>query len=280
MKYDEIWRRLARRLDAQEAKAVSRMLLEDKFGMTYADILCGGVESLSASDEQWLASALERIEASEPVQYVLGEALFCDHRFTVGKGVLIPRPETEWLVERACRIAAVRGADALRILDIGTGSGCIAVSLKKSLPDAYVEAWDISPDALAIAEGNARSLGADVVFNRRDVLNIANVADCWDIIISNPPYICDSERRDMDANVLDHEPSVALFVPDSDPLLFYRAITAYASDALRAGGWLLFECNTQYAGDTAALQRDRGFADVCVVDDCFGKPRFTEAKKP
>ena len=278
MTYDEIWRRLAAVYPVGEAKAMARMLLEEKFGMTLADILCGGVESLSADDTLWVESSVARLERSEPIQYVLGWAWFCGLRFAVGEGVLVPRPETEWLVERVKALAAGGVAPSWRVLDIGTGSGCIAVSLKKALPGAYVEAWDISPRALAIASGNARSLGADVVFRERDALGVLPGGDAWDIIVSNPPYVCDSERAVMDANVLDHEPAAALFVPDDDPLLFYRAITRYAARTLRPGGRLLFECNTRFAGDTARMMRGEGFGGAAVADDCFGKPRFAEAK--
>lgn len=278
MTYDDIWRRLSAVYPAGEAKAMARMLLEEKFGMTLADILCGGVESLSADDTLWVECSVARLENAEPIQYVLGWAWFCGHRFMVGEGVLVPRPETEWLVDRACGVAAAGGLSAPRVLDIGTGSGCIAVSIKKALPGAYVEAWDISPDALAIASGNARSLGADVVFRERDALGVLPDGCCWDIIVSNPPYVCDSERSGMDANVLDHEPATALFVPDADPLLFYRAIARYAARTLRGGGSLLFECNTRFAGATARMMRGEGFAGASVADDCFGMPRFAEGE--
>lgn len=277
MTYDEICRRLAVVNDRGEAKAIARMLLEEKFNLTLADILCGGVESLSPDDTLWLEGALTRLERSEPVQYVLGEAWFCGNRFAVGSGVLIPRPETEWIVERALGAARDMGRGGLRVLDIGTGSGCIAISIKKALPEAYVEAWDISVDALAIAEGNARRLSADVVFKRRDALGLVPSPGSWDIIVSNPPYICDCERDSMESNVLDYEPSLALFVPDDDPLRFYRAIARYALTSLDGDGRLLLECNTRYAASTAEMLRCGGFRSVGVFDDCFGKPRFVEA---
>lgn len=276
MTYEEMWRRLSVVYGQGEAKALSRMLLEEKFGLSLADIICGGVEQLSASDTRWLVEALARMEGCEPIQYVLGESWFCGNRFAVGEGVLIPRPETEWLVNRAAAIAGGSGA-GLRLLDIGTGSGCIAVSLKLLLPEAYVEAWDISAEALDIARANARRLSADVEFSQCDALSIAADSRRWDVIVSNPPYICDSERADMAANVLDHEPSSALFVPDDNPLLFYRAIAGYASASLVGGGSLLFECNTRYAAATADMLCSSGFAAASVADDCFGKPRFVEA---
>ena len=253
------------------------MLLEEKFDMSLADILCGGVEQLPAADVEWLEQAVSRLEHQEPIQYVLGWAWFCCHRFGVQTGVLIPRPETEWLVDRAVAIAKAAGGRQLRILDIGTGSGCIAISIKKALPEAYVEAWDISDDALSIAAANAKELEADVRLCRRDALSAEAGAERWDIIVSNPPYICNSERVDMDANVLDHEPSTALFVPDADPLLFYRAITRYALAALNEDGHLLFECNTRYAEATAAMTKSEGMGSADVADDCFGLPRFVDA---
>lgn len=280
MTYEEIWHRLAVVYSDGEAKAQARMLLEDKFGLSLADILCGGVGQLSADDTMWLERAVARIEQMEPIQYVLGEAWFCGRSFIVDESVLIPRPETEWLVERAGEVVSAMDVSSPRILDIGTGSGCIAVSLKKALPDAYVEAWDISEAALAIAKKNAKTLGADVAFKLRDALAAKDIDDpiqCkWDIIVSNPPYICDSERKDMEANVLEHEPATALFVPDVDPLLFYKAIADYGKETLSQNGHLLFECNTRYAQATAEMMQEVGYEETEVADDCFGKPRFAE----
>ena len=279
MTYDDIWRRLAGAYDQREARAVARMLIEEKFGLSFADIICGGVEALSEAGTQWLEAAVERLEQGEPIQYVLGWAWFCGLRFGVKPGVLIPRPETEWLVDTVCADSSAQNARKLRVLDIGTGSGCIALSIKQCLPEAYVEAWDISPEALAIAADNARSLGLDVAFRQQDALNLTPDADAWDVIVSNPPYICQRERADMSPNVLNHEPSTALFVPDTDPLLFYRAITRYAVSSLRSGGRLLFECNTLYATDTARMMADEGMNATEVHDDCFDKPRFAVGGK-
>lgn len=279
MTYDDIWRRLAGAYDQREARAVARMLIEEKFGLSFADIICGGVEALSDAGTQWLEAAVERLEQGEPIQYVLGWAWFCGLCFGVQPGVLIPRPETEWLVDTVCADSSAQNARKLRVLDIGTGSGCIAISIKQRLPEAYVEGWDISPEALAIAADNARSLDLDVAFRQQDALNLTPDADAWDVIVSNPPYICHRERADMSPNVLDHEPSTALFVPDTDPLLFYRAITRYAVGSLRRGGRLLFECNTLYAADTARMMADEGMNATEVHDDCFDKPRFAVGEK-
>lgn len=294
MTYDDIWRRLAGVYDQREARAVARMLVEEKFGLSFTDIICGGVEALSDADKQWIEAAVKRLEQSEPIQYVLGWAWFAGLKFNVRSGVLIPRPETEWLVNSICANSVPSNDRPLRILDIGTGSGCIALSIKQRLPEAYVEAWDISTEALAIAADNARSLSLDIVLRQQDALNITpNVLSTtpndnngapndplfWDVIVSNPPYICQRERADMARNVLEHEPSTALFVPDTDPLLFYRAITRYAVSSLNEGGRLLFECNTLYAGDTARMMRDEGMTATEVFDDCFGKPRFAVGEK-
>ena len=293
MTYDDIWRRLAGVYDQREARAVARMLVEEKFSLSFADIICGGVEALPDADKQWIEAAVKRLEQGEPIQYVLGWAWFGGLKFNVRSGVLIPRPETEWLVDNICAHPAPSNDRPLRILDIGTGSGCIALSIKKRLPETYVEAWDISTEALSIAADNARSLSLDVVWRQQDALNITpNVlsttpndnsvvpdSPLWDVIVSNPPYICERERTDMARNVLEHEPSTALFVPDTDPLLFYRAITRYTVGALNEGGRLLFECNTLYAGDTARMMADEGMTATQVYDDCFGKPRFAVGKR-
>lgn len=293
MTYDDIWRRLAGVYDQREARAVARMLVEEKFSLSFADIICGGVEALPDADKQWIEAAVKCLEQGEPIQYVLGWAWFGGLKFNVRSGVLIPRPETEWLVDNICAHPAPSNDRPLRILDIGTGSGCIALSIKQRLPETYVEAWDISTEALSIAADNARSLGLDVVWRQQDALNITpNVlsttpndnsvvpdSPLWDVIVSNPPYICERERTDMARNVLEHEPSTALFVPDTDPLLFYRAITRYAVGSLNEGGRLLFECNTLYAGDTARMMADEGMTASQVYDDCFGKPRFAVGKR-
>ena len=293
MTYDDIWRRLAGVYDQRESRAVARMLVEEKFSLSFADIICGGVEALPDADKQWIEAAVKRLEQGEPIQYVLGWAWFGGLKFNVRSGVLIPRPETEWLVDNICAHPAPSNDRPLRILDIGTGSGCIALSIKQRLPETYVEAWDISTEALSIAADNARSLGLDVVWRQQDALNITpNVlsttpndnsvvpdSPLWDVIVSNPPYICERERTDMARNVLEHEPSTALFVPDTDPLLFYRAITRYAVGSLNEGGRLLFECNTLYAGDTARMMADEGMTATQVYDDCFGKPRFAVGKR-
>ena len=281
MTYSEIWHRIATSYDDGEARAIARILIEELFGLSYADIVCGATEQLSADDTLRLDTAVRRIEQGEPLQHVLGYADFCGNRFCVNGSVLIPRPETEWLVDEGAKLMSTTATPSpKRILDIGTGSGCIAISLKLRLGDAYVEAWDISEEALRTAQDNADALKAEVVFRKRDALKADNTAAPWDLIVSNPPYICDSERSAMDDNVLLHEPHTALFVPDDDPLRFYRAIARYALLTLNIGGSLLFECNTRYAEATGKMLSDMGFEEVTVSDDCFNLPRFVRGSSP
>lgn len=284
MTYSEIWHRIATSYEDGEARAIARILIEELFGLSYTDIVCGATDQLSADDTLRLDTAVRRIEQGEPLQHVLGYADFCGNHFGVNASVLIPRPETEWLVDEGERlmngVSNAAPSAPKRILDIGTGSGCIAISLKLRLGEAYVEAWDISEEALRTAESNAKALKAEVAFCKRDALRAEESVATWDLIVSNPPYICDSERTDMDDNVLLHEPHTALFVPDDDPLRFYRAIAHYALRSLNNGGSLLFECNTRYAEATGKMMREMGFEDVTVNDDCFGLPRFVKGSSP
>lgn len=277
MTYNDICHRLTPLYGQGEARAMARMLLEELTHLTFADILCGGASMLPDGQQERIDTAVARLEQGEPLQYVLGQCQFCGHTFGVAPGVLIPRPETEWLATSAAALAAGHGT---RALDIGTGSGCIAASIAlDSAAGTYVEAWDISPDALDIARRNAMRLGADVTFRRRNALALPQEPCSWDIIVSNPPYICHRERAAMAGNVTEHEPHLALFVPDDDPLLFYRAIASYASTALRPGGTLLMECNTLYVDDTARLAAGAGLTRVATATDCFGKPRFVSATR-
>ncbi len=270
--YRDILSRLAPHYDSGEARAILRLVMESRFGMPWTDVLCGGIDALSDGKLQELEGIVCRLEQSEPVQYVLGEAEFCGRMFAVAPGVLIPRPETEELVAEA----SVLGDGAKTVLDIGTGSGCIALTLALEHPDWQVVGWDISPDALQIARGNARKLGVEnIVFEQMDILNPAVGTDRkWDLIVSNPPYICQNERADMEKHVLQHEPETALFVPDDDPLLFYRAIADYGKLSLADGGRLLFEINRRFGRETVELLRAREYNNVYVKADQFGNDRI------
>ena len=289
MTYEELWHRLTHIYDAGEAKAIVRWVLDVRFALSWTDILCGKVTELSAHDQTELEKIMQRLEKGEPVQYIIGVADFFGRQFHVAPGVLIPRPETEEL----CRwIISQKGQSPLcEILDIGTGSGCIAITLALELPDAKVTVWDISDDALRIAAGNAKCLGANVTFKHRDVLDSSlftldsslftrhSSLPKWDLIVSNPPYICEKEKSAMECNVLEHEPHLALFVPDGDPLLFYRAIAQYAVVALKPQGSLFFEINPLYADDLAQMLRMMSYHDISIRQDQFGKSRFLKATK-
>ena len=290
---------LAKRLtqyEEQESRSIVRLLLFDVFNLTLTDICCGALDAFSQEQTERLERLMQRLEAGEPLQYVTGKSDFAGRSFHVEPGVLIPRPETEEL----CGIVVsamvsqtlgqgdakgqegeagqTNGEEPLTILDIGTGSGCIAVTLALTLPHSNVTAWDVSPTALNIALGNAERLGASVDFRLQDALHSPADEGCWDVIVSNPPYICHKEKAAMEPHVLDHEPHLALFVPDEEPLLFYQAIAQYACKALRPQGLLAFEINPEYAEMTAEMLRGLNYDNITIHDDQFGKQRFITAK--
>lgn len=274
MTYRDICQLLCCRYDEGEARAVARYLLEVGYGLSMSDILCGGVEQLPQAE---LKEKMQRLADGEPVQYVVGTAEFCGRRFHVAPGVLIPRPETaelcQWIIEET------RGG--LPILDIGTGSGCIAITLALDIPNAEVEAWDISLEALTIAHKNANTLNANVTFKEKDIIkcSISPVLaeQKVSVIVSNPPYIVPSESSAMSDSVLNHEPNIALFTPEDDPLKFYRAISDYAKTALLPQGKLYFEINPLFAQQLEALLKEQGFGDITFKNDQYGKQRFVKA---
>lgn len=300
MKYETLWRRLIGIYDADEAKAIVRMVLDMRFGLSLTDIVCGKIDYLSEAESAELERMMQRLEKGEPVQYVVGVAEFCGRVFHVAPGVLIPRLETaelcEWIIASdkngqkrtndSATEKAVRESPFLsdaNILDVGTGSGCIAITLALEMPEAKVTAWDISEEALAIAKKNAEALKADVTFEKQDILEFESHLEeqnkSFDIIVSNPPYVCQKEAATMERHVLEHEPHLALFVPDNDPLRFYRAIANFAKEALKPNGLLYFELNPLYVRETEVMVRELGFAETEVRADMFGKQRFLKAKK-
>jgi len=273
MTFKAFWQPLAAIYGENEARWIGREVFLLRYGLSQTALLMGEAEHISEAE---LKGLQQRLLEGEPVQYVVGETEFCGHRFHTEHGVLIPRPETEelcrWIVEEW------KEESGKRLLDIGTGSGCIACTLAAELKEAQVGAWDISADALRIARGNAERLGVSVNFELVDALQPPPpTPGSLDIIVSNPPYVCQQERADMERHVLDHEPSLALFVPDDDPLLFYRAIADYALQALRPGGRLYFELNCRFAHETADMLQQAGFSDVCIRKDQYGKDRFISA---
>lgn len=324
--YQQLWQSLTPLYDAGEAQAIVRTVLDVKYGMTLTDIICGKVNEISADEERKLEEIIIRLQKGEPVQYVLGEADFAGRPFHVEPGVLIPRPETaelcQWIEKDMIEKSIVSSGDspedssgnspqatddASLILDICTGSGCIAITLGLNIPNSEVTGWDISEDALRIAQGNVEMMKAgNVRIEHQDALALPKAAETdnekmkgnddkevvkpkgkaktpstqkWDLIVSNPPYICEKEKADMEKNVLEHEPSLALFVPDEDPLKFYRAIAEYASSALKSGGALYFEINPIYEKETREMLLKLDFKDIETKEDAFGKKRMMRAMK-
>lgn len=324
--YQQLWQSLTPLYDAGEAQAIVRTVLDVKYGMTLTDIICGKVNEISADEERKLEEIIIRLQKGEPVQYVLGEADFAGRPFHVEPGVLIPRPETaelcQWIEKDMIEKSIVSSEDspedssgnspqatddARQILDICTGSGCIAITLGLNIPNSEVTGWDISEDALRIAQGNVEMMKAgNVRIEHQDALALPKAAETdnekmkgnddkevvkpkgeaktpstqkWDLIVSNPPYICEKEKADMEKNVLEHEPSLALFVPDEDPLKFYRAIAEYASSALKSGGALYFEINPIYEKETREMLLKLDFKDIETKEDAFGKKRMMRAIK-
>ncbi len=288
--YSTLWRKLTPAYPASEAQAMTRLVLEDLYGLSLTDIAMGAIADLPTSERERLKGIVKRLGEGEPVQYVLGKAWFRGRQFGVAPGVLIPRPETEVLcqtiIDDLSQDHTTRNDKPLSVLDIGTGSGCIAISLALDLPNANVSATDISDKALEIASANANRLHATVSFSKQDILQAATTASAleasqgeWDVIVSNPPYVMEREKTGMEPNVLDHEPSLALFVPDDDPLRFYKAIASYAAMTLRRDGRLYFEINPIFADDMSQMLTQKGFADVTIVNDQFGKRRFTKCRK-
>ena len=294
---------LAETFPQREAEQLMRILLEDLFGFDLKRQLMEPRLRIDEWQYHQLDEAVKRLQAGEPVQYVTGMARFCDLLIKVSPAVLIPRPETEELVQKICtsslschssdgpcvgkEMRSIRRVQSMgcntkkfRIWDIGTGSGCIAIALAKHFENAEVIGFDVSEAALQIARENTESNGAKVTFVHDDVLNPTSefFSQPVDLVVSNPPYVCDSERATMESNVLDWEPENALFVPDDDPLLFYRQILHLAKDRLTPDGQVWFEINERMGEATVRVCREIGFVDVAIMEDFSGKPRFCYAR--
>ena len=267
---------LSKSYEPQEANGLARIIFCDILGQSNVDYyLCKDID-LSGNEEEKVKSILQRLEKYEPIQYIEGKKYFSGREFFVRQGVLIPRPETEELVELAAQACKPNA----KILDIGTGSGCIAISLSKKLPEAEVHAWDISEVALEVAKQNNAQLKAAVHFEQHDILTYqATGAEAFDLIISNPPYIAESEKAEMEPNVLAWEPSIALFVPDNDPLLFYRRIGELALRMLTPNGKLFFEINRAYGDATKQLLCNQGYKNIHIQKDLSGNDRFVYAER-
>ena len=259
--------------EPREVQAMIRIICEDVFNYDPVDVALRQESELPDFAAERISDIISRLRRHEPLQYIVGTALFHGHKFKVTPAVLIPRPETEQLVDL---IVDENTASDLRVLDMGTGSGCIAISLARALKFAQVDAFDISQDALAVARENAADLKVKVRLFQSDML-APQPAARYDIIVSNPPYICWSERESMERNVLDYEPGQALFVPDNEPLLFYKAIAPYAAQSLERGGRLYLEINQRFGNEVKRLLEDCGLDEVRIIEDSFGRVRFAAA---
>ncbi|MEG1616750.1 MAG: peptide chain release factor N(5)-glutamine methyltransferase [Bacteroidales bacterium] len=262
----------------QEIEQFILLIFHHLAGYSRVDLILHKNNKLSDSLREEAFRITERLRTFEPIQYILGETEFLGFRFHVRPGVLIPRPETEELIEL---IRTENSGREGNLLDIGTGSGCIAISIAKLLPHLKVSAWDVSPEALEIARENASLNDAQVDFRLTDVLTVQpnEIPARYDLIVSNPPYICQSEKREMERNVLDYEPHLALFVEDSDPLLFYRRIAELGGDLLTPGGSLYFEINARFGAETVEMMQETGYTDVHIVCDIHGKERMVRGTK-
>ena len=261
----------------ESASQQAYWLLEALLDISLMDVVLDKSITVSAEKEEQLQQSVNRLLNHEPLQYVLGEANFYGYTFKVNPAVLIPRPETEELVQRI--ILRHKNIKELQLLDVCTGSGCIALTLAKELPLARVWATDISPEALAVAEENKQRMAVKVQLVQADALKEPFPVSELDVAVSNPPYVLEQEAALMQANVLDWEPHLALFVPNDDALLFYKAIAEEARQKLKAGGWLYFEVNEAYGGQVAALMQALGFDEVQLLQDMQGKTRMVEGKK-
>jgi len=261
-----------------EIKSFVNLLISKISGLSVTGIIVNKNTIFSVEQHEILNSFIEKLKLFTPIQYILGETMFMDSIFEVNEAVLIPRPETEelveWIIESGCSTA-----DGLKILDIGTGSGCIAVSLQKHLPGASVTAFDISRDALEVARRNAMTNGVTVDFRQFDVLSDETYNSNFNLIVSNPPYITEPEKKDILPNVLNFEPHIALFVPENDPLLFYRKIIQFSCNYLTQGGQLYFEIHRDRGQEITELLKKSGFTEIELRKDISGNDRMMKAIK-
>jgi release factor glutamine methyltransferase len=265
--------------EENEAKSIVYLLMEHYLKLSKTDILLDYPISQLFDFQE----IIQRIKTQEPVQYIIGETEFYGRRFKVTPATLIPRPETEELIQLSVSSYRLSVKNMLfnaksKILDIGTGSGCIAISLACELPDSQVYAYDISEDALKIAKKNAQENGANVIFEKVNILEPFTLHHSpFTVIVSNPPYVMNAEKAEMERNVLEYEPHLALFVEDEDPLIFYQKIAEFSAKNLIDKGLCIVEINQAFGLETAELFWNQGFRDVEVIKDMFGKDRIVKA---
>lgn len=257
-----------------EAASLAKLLLVQVFGFSVLELYGGKDRSFSEKERKQLDDILIRLQKYEPVQYIIGTGGFYGLSFEVNEHVLIPRPETEELVGWILKDNKEPGC---RVLDIGTGSGCIPVALAKFLPEAAVTSWDISAEALRVAGRNCRRNEVNVKLEQRDVLQVVPMNEQYDIIVSNPPYITEKEKMTMEPNVLDWEPSLALFVPNEKPLLFYSRIAELGASILCPDGKLYFEINREYGVETVEMLARLGYHGIELRKDLSGNDRMIKA---
>lgn len=259
-----------------ESKWLVRTIIEHVKGWNPVEIVLRRDNEVSDFIVGKVNDAVERLLRNEPVQYIFGDTYWYGMTLKVSPAVLIPRPETEELVDMI--VKENRNSD-LMVMDVCTGSGCIAIALAKNLPFAQVRANDISTEALDIARYNADAQRSKVDFYQEDALTMSSPGETYDIIVSNPPYIIESEKKNMDANVLEYEPHHALFVPDDDPLKFYKAISQFAYDSLKPNGKLYMEINPLFSSSLYEMFTGQKWGDVEIYPDMYGKKRFVKAVK-
>lgn len=276
--YHEIKKMLVGYYPDAEASALAKMLLVEVLHFSTLELFGGKDKEVFKKDLDVLYEMSRRLQNQEPIQYIIGKETFCGMPFVVNRHVLIPRPETQDLVEWIAE--EDQQTNPCRLLDMGTGSGCIAISLAKKLPHVQVEAWDISGEALQVARQNALNNQVKVDFHQQDILSASPGIAEWNVIVSNPPYITNKEKAEMEANVLNWEPHTALFVPDHDPLLFYRKIAQLGMSMLVNGGALYFEINRAYGTETIAMLQALGYENIIIRKDRFNNERMIKATRP
>jgi len=257
--------------DAAEARAIAFRCLDLGWNLSSMDIMLKKEVELPSD---W-SGRLARLAGGEPLQYVMGKTYFRDHLLEVNSDTLIPRPETEELVD----LVLATATENARVLDVGTGSGCIPISLKLERSSLQVEAWDISSAAIVIARKNAHALKADVEFKKQDIFSWPTSAGSWDVIVSNPPYVTEEEKKEMANHVVDFEPHLALFVPNDDALKYYVALADFALERLTVGGYLCLEINQHFGTQMLELLFSKGFQEVQLKKDFKGNDRMIVARK-
>jgi len=263
----------------QEVNSFFNLLIETYLGMNRLDFALKPGKELSLEEKEKFESAIHRLSLHEPIQYIIGETEFFGSKFKVDKNVLIPRPETEELVQWLLDdVGESKNSSNLKILDIGTGSGCIAISLAKNLPNAEIFALDISGKALKTARENAVLNNVNVNFIQDDILNLGALSGKFDVIVSNPPYVRELEKVEMHLNVLENEPDLALYVKDTDPLIFYGIIAKLAQTGLHKNGNLYFEVNQYLANETEDILKNSGFKTE-LKKDIYGNYRMLRGRK-